>query len=680
MLASPQCMQGSVRGLIREGRFVRFYRMIQGKGQCGRYIDDGSIGRSGRIGIEREDRAAEWCRPKALAEVGKWRGRPRRPEASTGGSNSDEGLGPGAASPEEGSLFHVDAEAPRAVAGPAPLGRIPRGASAALGHGLRHGHRGGYLDPHPERQGSSSRSSSRTTRRATPTAWMIGHRDQVDHHLGHRPERSRSSSEHGQEGRRQRRPGLLPEPDRAAQPVREARDRPGDPVDQHARLLARRHDATTSTATQPRASINIPDGVNSLRFGGADTTKFFGTDPTQSLAQDGQNDQFLIRLGVPASIGTSIVVNKVISDAQAAAASTTGTANSPTQKSVVFEVAGRINLFQANEIDGNTAIPRPPRRQLRRRDDRRLAHRPDQRDHRRDRPSSGSAATRPTSRSSDQRQDRPTSTSAARPTTSRSSWPRARPATSTSARGPTPDHPDPLDREPPANRGMTNSNIVSERMIGDLSARRRRESTRRSSRATTRASGRHQPDREQRLSQLGQYFQSAVDHPDARRPGRRQHHDVHRRQHLQLGLRGLGQPDLAAGRPRGDVTFGDPEDVFLPLGKIIAKVQGSIDNSTRVEPEMPTTAFYAHTVVKTHGVVVPPNVVEEPICRRPPRRSAAGRHPRSSRPPATRPRRPARRPPPPRRRPPARARARPPATAPRPAPAPAATVSRRPAA
>ena len=32
----------------------------------------------------------------------------------------------------------------------------------------------------------------------------------------------------------------------------------------------------------------------------------------------------------------------------------TGTPGTPTQKSVIFDVAGRVNLFQANEIDGNT--------------------------------------------------------------------------------------------------------------------------------------------------------------------------------------------------------------------------------------------------------------------------------------------------------------------------------------
>ena len=112
--------------------------------------------------------------------------------------------------------------------------------------------------------------------------------------------------------------------------------------------------SATPGTTEPIASINIPDGINSLRFGGVDTTAFFGTDPTMSPSQDGQNDQFLVKLGFPQSIGTSIVVNKIVSTRQAGTTSSSGTTNAPTQKSVVFDVAGRINLFQANEIDGNT--------------------------------------------------------------------------------------------------------------------------------------------------------------------------------------------------------------------------------------------------------------------------------------------------------------------------------------
>ena len=95
--------------------------------------------------------------------------------------------------------------------------------------------------------------------------------------------------------------------------------------------------------------ITIPGGVNTLRFGGVDTTY---TPPGGTpLNTDGQNDEFTVDLGIPVAYGTSIIVNRVVSDAQAA----TSTSTSPTQKTVTFAVTGRINLFQANEIDGNTS-------------------------------------------------------------------------------------------------------------------------------------------------------------------------------------------------------------------------------------------------------------------------------------------------------------------------------------
>jgi hypothetical protein len=97
--------------------------------------------------------------------------------------------------------------------------------------------------------------------------------------------------------------------------------------------------------------ITIPGGINTLRFGGVDTTY---TPPGGTpLNTDGQNDEFVVNLGLPVAYGTSIIVNRVVTDAQAATTST-GTA---TQKSVTFVTTGRVNLFQANEIDGNTSSP-----------------------------------------------------------------------------------------------------------------------------------------------------------------------------------------------------------------------------------------------------------------------------------------------------------------------------------
>jgi hypothetical protein len=96
--------------------------------------------------------------------------------------------------------------------------------------------------------------------------------------------------------------------------------------------------------------IDAPEGIQTLRFGGVDTT--YITSGGTALDQTGQNNEFVINLGPPVVGGTSIILNKVITDA-----SPPGTASSTTvnQDSVSFVVNGRINLFQANEIDGSTA-------------------------------------------------------------------------------------------------------------------------------------------------------------------------------------------------------------------------------------------------------------------------------------------------------------------------------------
>ncbi len=61
-------------------------------------------------------------------------------------------------------------------------------------------------------------------------------------------------------------------------------------------------------------------------------------------------NEFQINLGLPLIGGTSVIVNTVNSDAEAN--STAGSA--PFQDYATFLVTGRLNLFQANEIDGNT--------------------------------------------------------------------------------------------------------------------------------------------------------------------------------------------------------------------------------------------------------------------------------------------------------------------------------------
>src|SRR5262249_22210920 len=109
--------------------------------------------------------------------------------------------------------------------------------------------------------------------------------------------------------------------------------------------------ATTATpgTGDPRA-INIPDGIVTLRFGGVDTD--FTIPGGTPLNQNGQSDAFNINLGVPRTQGTSIIVDTIRTDAQAA----TSTGGTPTQDSVTINVVGRINQFQANNIFGNTTV------------------------------------------------------------------------------------------------------------------------------------------------------------------------------------------------------------------------------------------------------------------------------------------------------------------------------------
>jgi hypothetical protein len=108
---------------------------------------------------------------------------------------------------------------------------------------------------------------------------------------------------------------------------------------------------TPTSATEPK--ISIPDGVVNLRFGGVDTT--FAPAGVTPPSANGQADTFSVSLGLPRTWGTSIIIDKSISSAEP---NNTGSATSPSfQNSVVFSVFGRLNTFQANEIDGDTTFP-----------------------------------------------------------------------------------------------------------------------------------------------------------------------------------------------------------------------------------------------------------------------------------------------------------------------------------
>lgn len=112
--------------------------------------------------------------------------------------------------------------------------------------------------------------------------------------------------------------------------------------------------STEDTVTgEPAAQISIPDGVNTLRFGGVDVT--FTPPGGTPLNENGRNDEMLVALGLPRTWGTSIIIDRSISDAQP------GEGTTPTtQDGVQFSVVGRINTFQANEIVGNAELPPAP--------------------------------------------------------------------------------------------------------------------------------------------------------------------------------------------------------------------------------------------------------------------------------------------------------------------------------
>ncbi|MFM1802306.1 MAG: hypothetical protein RJA81_1658, partial [Planctomycetota bacterium] len=102
--------------------------------------------------------------------------------------------------------------------------------------------------------------------------------------------------------------------------------------------------------TAVTASIQIDDGVNTLRFGGVDMT----ASPGGGIAAPSTNDfsdSASIRLGIPAYLGTSVYVDRFASHTKAGTSVTT-----PIQDSISVQVIGRINAFQANSIEGSGDI------------------------------------------------------------------------------------------------------------------------------------------------------------------------------------------------------------------------------------------------------------------------------------------------------------------------------------
>ena len=367
---------------------------------------------------------------------------------------------------------------------------------------------------------------------------------------------------------------------------------------------------TPSGVTQPRAEINIPDGVNTLRFGGVDTTAFFGTDPTQSLAQDGQNDQILIRLGIPESSGTNLIVNKITSSSQAAAASTSGSANSPTQKSVVIQVGGRLNLFEANEIDGSTtnantstsfdggtivaSLPDPSTQITGQIGFIRVGG------------NATNFAVVTNANISNYYVGGETNNNAILAGGGMRDVFFGKGADTTTIYSHT-------IHSLQANRGITNSTILSERMIGNLvsggdvsnsvilSGYAANLAGVAAGISTTEANN-------------GTFFQQAVTFPTptAEAGGNIVTYIAGSISNSVFAASDNPITQPATGSPLTNTSFGDPQDAFLPLGQITARLQGTVTNTTAT-PNMPTTAFYGKVVNLTHGVVVPPTVVEPPL-------------------------------------------------------------------
>ena len=372
--------------------------------------------------------------------------------------------------------------------------------------------------------------------------------------------------------------------------------------------------ATASTA--PKATITIPDGINSLRFGGADTTVSFATGAGVALNQNGTSDQFLIRLGIPIANGTDIIVNTVTSSGQAAVASGSST-TAPTQDSVIFQVAGRLNLFQANEIDGNTTVA-PAAAGFT--GGTIVSSLPD--------PGSGligqigfirvgGNATNFSVLTGSQIANmyvggETNNVSVLAPTSIRDLY-FGRGADSTTIL---------TDRIEnfQANRGMLNSRIVTVTTIGDMTI---------GGDVVNSAilAGYQQglanvvSSVETNIGQLGQYFQQAVNlpTPTAQAGGTITTNiagDV-TNSVIAASDNPISQVSSTAAQatnPTATIvqTFGNIQDAFLPGGRITARVEGSIDNSTAT-PDMPSTAFYSKNVKLTRGPVAPPNVTEPPL-------------------------------------------------------------------
>ncbi len=340
--------------------------------------------------------------------------------------------------------------------------------------------------------------------------------------------------------------------------------------------------AGTSAAGSPPASISIPSGVGSLRLGGVDASR--GTTPGVAPA-GAQDDTVSITLGLPRMGGTRIVLDQVISSTQPTAA-TGGQPAGVVQHGVVFNVSGRLSLFQADSIVGDpdtpggqfpggggtvvTSLPDPNTRITGQIGDVRV----------------GGDATNFSVLTNDKLANffiggETRSVFLLTPTGSRNLH-FGKGLDTVTINTHSVEH---LQ----ANRGAQSSSITANRGLGRLRFGGDVANS-------TFLSG-YPQDLASALSS-----QSVTADPSAQSGG-----------FMNVLVAGdVTDTVFAASVEPSEGEFGTPDDLLLPQGQITAKVEGTIDNA-EATPQSPDTAFFARSVDLAKGPVTPPDVPELPF-------------------------------------------------------------------
>ncbi len=337
--------------------------------------------------------------------------------------------------------------------------------------------------------------------------------------------------------------------------------------------------STSTPGTTP--TINIPDGVSTFQFGGVDTTyNVVGAAPSSAT-----NDNSAVNLGLPLYGGTRILIDQSISSSQP---SSSTTSTNPILHGVLFNVQGRLDLFQANQVIGDTSHPSTLF------------------------PGSGGtiveslASTAPatagvTGQIGFVRVGGNATNFSALTNSLISNFYVGGETNNVNVLGPTGvsvllfgkgmdttsvyAH---IISKIESNRGAVNSTVISDKQIGKVLL-------------GGDVVGTHI------LSGYNQNLSSVSStNPPSSNPSPISNGSI-----VALVAGNVTNSVFAASTNPFNNTFGTPNDMKLPQGKIQAKVEGAINNATAT-PDSPNTAFYAQTVQLVHGPVVPPNVVEQP--------------------------------------------------------------------